>query len=190
MAQAQIEARQVLESKVQERTEALDRLAKTDALTELLNRRGMSERIAAEVSRSRRENGRVGLLWLDIDLFKEINDVHGHAMGDEALREVASLLLSLLRPYDSVARWGGDEYLVLTQSSTAEELHVLGERIRRAVAESRHLKDAKGVPLTLSVSVGGYLGEAGEDMETLQRADQALYDAKSAGRNCYRAYAG
>ncbi len=189
MAQAQIEARQVLESKVQERTEALDRLAKTDALTELLNRRGMSERIAAEVSRSSREMSRVGLLWLDVDLFKEINDIHGHAMGDEALREVAKLLLSLLRPYDSVARWGGDEYLVLTQSSDVEELHVLGERIRRAVAESRHLKDAKGAPLHLTVSVGGYLGEVGEDMESLlQRADQALYDAKSAGRNCYRAY--
>ena len=189
MARTQHEARQGLESKVNERTEALDRLSKTDPLTELLNRRGMHERLSAEISRAHRENGHVGLLWLDIDYFKEINDQHGHAKGDEALKTVAALLHTLLRPYDSVARWGGDEYLVLTQANDAQDVNTLGERIRSAIAESRRLQDAKGEPLRLTVSVGGYFDNNGDDIETmLQRADKALYDAKAAGRNCFRAY--
>jgi diguanylate cyclase (GGDEF)-like protein len=189
MARAQWEARLGLESKVKERTEALDRLAKTDSLTELLNRRGMSERINAEISRSRRQHGHIGLLWLDIDLFKEINDQHGHGKGDEALKAVAELVQALLRPYDCVSRWGGDEYLVLTQANDAHDLNTLGERIRSAIADTCRLQSDAGKPVYLTVSVGGYFADSGEDMESmLQRADKALYDAKAAGRNCYRAY--
>lgn len=190
MARTQYEARQGLESKVNERTEALNLLSKTDPLTELLNRRGMNERLAAEISRARREQGHIGLLWLDIDYFKEINDLHGHAKGDEALKAVAALLQTLLRPYDSVARWGGDEYLVLTQANDAQDVNTLGERIRGAIADNCRLQDAKGEPLRLTVSVGGYFDNDGDDIETmLQRADKALYEAKAAGRNCYRAFA-
>ncbi len=189
MALAQRQARLDLESKVEERTEALNRLAKTDPLTELLNRRGMSERIEAEISRGRRKQSHIGLLWLDIDLFKEINDQHGHAMGDEALKAVAMTLRSLLRPYDSVSRWGGDEFLVLTPAGDARDVNALGERIRAAIADTCGLPDTSGAPLRLTVSVGGYFADQGEDMESmLQRADRALYDAKDAGRNCYRAY--
>lgn len=189
MAQVQQEARQELESKVQERTEALDRLASTDSLTELLNRRGMSERIEAEISRSRRERSHIGLLWLDIDRFKEINDQHGHALGDQALKAVAGVLRGLLRPYDCVSRWGGDEFLVLTQSSDSSDVDALGERIRSVIAGSCHLQDAGGSPLPLSVSVGSYFSNNDEGMESmLQRADQALYEAKAAGRNAYRAW--
>ncbi|MDO9225844.1 MAG: diguanylate cyclase [Pseudomonadota bacterium] len=189
MARAQWEARRDLESKVNERTEALDRLAKTDPLTELLNRRGMSERIEAEISRSRREHSRIGLLLVDIDLFKEINDQHGHGKGDEALKAVASLIHAMLRPYDSVARWGGDEFLVLTQASDAHDLDAQGERIRAAIAETCHIAGAAGSALPLTISVGGYFANNGEDIESmLQHADKALYMAKDAGRNCYRAY--
>ncbi len=191
MARAQQETRQSLEGKVRERTEALEQLAMTDALTGLLNRRGMSERIAVEISRSRREHTPIGLLWLDIDWFKEINDRHGHAKGDEALKAVAELLHAMLRPYDSLSRWGGDEYLVLTPASDADDLHALGERIRLAMADTCRLKGIDATPLALTISVGGYLAAAEDDMETLlQRADQALYDAKASGRNCYRAYGG
>lgn len=190
MSQAQLQARQDLESKVQARTEALDQLTKIDPLTELLNRRGMSERLQAETSRARRQRGHIGLLWLDIDLFKEINDVHGHAKGDEALKRVAALIRAMLRPYDSVSRWGGDEYLVLTQPADAEDLDTLGERIRAAIADACHLRGGDGEPIPLSVSVGGYFAGSDEDVERiLQRADKALYAAKAAGRNCYRAYA-
>lgn len=189
MTRAQWEARRDLEGKVQERTEALDRLAKTDPLTELLNRRGMSERIEAEISRSRRAHSHIGLLLLDIDLFKEINDLHGHGKGDTALKAVAGLVHAVLRPYDSLARWGGDEFLVLTQASDAHDLDALGERIRAAVADSGHIEGADGAPVRLSISVGGYFANSGEDLESmLQHADKALYMAKDAGRNCYRSY--
>jgi len=189
MAESLWENRRSLESKVKERTEALDRLAKTDSLTEMLNRRGMIERIEAEISRSRREHAHVGLLWMDIDNFKEINDQHGHATGDQALKAVASLIRAVVRPYDSVARWGGDEYLVLAQAGDAADLEGLGERVRAAVADGCRLQGADGAPLRLTLSIGGYLARGGEDMEImLQRADQALYAAKAAGRNCFRAW--
>lgn len=191
MARAQWEARRDLESKVRERTEALDRLAKTDPLTELLNRRGMHERIEAEISRSRRERSHIGLLLLDIDLFKEINDQHGHGKGDAALQTVARLIHAMLRPYDSVARWGGDEFLVLTQASDAHDLDTLGERMRAVVADGGRIEGSDGAPVRLTISVGGYFAHSGEDLERmLQRADKALYAAKDAGRDCYRAYGG
>jgi len=157
----------------------------------LLNRRGMHERIEAEISRSRRAHSHIGLLLLDIDLFKEINDQHGHSKGDAALQAVAGLIHAMLRPYDSVARWGGDEFLVLTQASDAHDLNTLGERIRAAVADSGRIDGADGAPVRLTISVGGYFAHSGEDLESmLQRADKALYAAKDAGRNCYRAYGG
>jgi diguanylate cyclase (GGDEF)-like protein len=189
MAQAQQEARQSLEGTVQKRTEELLHLAKTDSLTELLNRRGMTERIEAEISRCRRENGHIGLLWLDIDLFKEINDQHGHAKGDAALIMVAKTLHALLRPYDNISRWGGDEFLALVPAREARDVNALGERIRVAIAESCRMQDASGMPLEITASVGGYFADPNDDLETmLQRADKALYMAKDAGRNCYRAY--
>ena len=189
LARIQQEARQELENKVEERTEALDRLANTDPLTELLNRRGMSERIEAEISRSRREQGHIGLLWMDIDLFKQINDAHGHAKGDEALKLVAVTLNSLLRPYDAISRWGGDEFLALISANDRHDVDALGERIRIAIADTCRLQDANGAAVHLSVSIGGYFADSTEDMEImLQRADKALYDAKESGRNCYRSW--
>jgi len=189
MSRAQWNARQELESKVKERTEALDRLANTDPLTELLNRRGMHERIEVEISRARRDHGHIGLLWFDVDLFKQINDQHGHAQGDEALKMLASAIRALLRPYDSISRWGGDEFLALTQAQDARDLDALGERIRIAIAETCRLPCEDGVSLRLTVSIGGYFANSNEDIETmLQRADAALYQAKAAGRNCYRAW--
>jgi diguanylate cyclase (GGDEF)-like protein len=189
LARVQQETREELENKVAERTEALDQLANTDSLTGLLNRRGMSERIEAEISRGRREQGHIGLLWLDIDLFKQINDQHGHAKGDAALKQVADTLRSLLRPYDGISRWGGDEFLALIPTSDARDVDALGERIRGAVAETCRLRDANGAPVQLSVSIGGYFADSREDMESmLQRADKALYFAKASGRNCYRGW--
>lgn len=189
MATAIGEARSSLESKVRERTEALDHLAKTDPLTGLLNRRGMGERFSAEISRARREKGHVGLLWLDVDEFKEINDQHGHDKGDAALQAVAAMLSALVRPYDTVARWGGDEFLVLTQAHDIADLRGLGERIHAAMHDTRLLLDADSHPIRVTLSIGGYCADAGDDMETiLHRADQALYLAKNDGRDCFRIF--
>lgn len=187
MARAVSEARQDLESKVQERTQALDRLSKTDPLTELLNRRGMSERLEAELERMAREARPVGILWLDVDRFKEINDQYGHATGDLALKAIAGIVEAELRRYDVVSRWGGDEFLVMLQPANTDVLAALGERIRSGVATCRTVLDPAGAVVALSVSIGGALARPGEDLDSLlHRGDTALYAAKAAGRNIVR----
>ena len=126
---------------------ALDRLSKIDPLTELFNRRGMAERLAAELGRGQREGKALGILWLDIDYFKEINDRHGHALGDQVLKQVAALISATIRSYDVAARWGGDEFLVLVYPTDQQHLDSLGERLRAAIASSRAVVDANGQPL-------------------------------------------
>ncbi len=187
MAATVLQARRDLEDKVSERTAALDRLTKIDPMTELFNRRGMSERLATELARARREHSRIGLLWLDVDWFKSINDGYGHAVGDEALKTVARTIQSLVRPYDVAARWGGDEFVVLLQGATPEALKAMGERLCAAVAAAKGLEGETGRALRLSVSVGGHLALPEETLDSvLNRADQALYAAKAAGRGCFR----
>lgn len=183
MAEAVHDERQNLERLVSERTEALDRLTKVDPLTELLNRRGMRLQIEGEMSRASRLGTRFGLLWLDIDWFKEINDRFGHGVGDQALLAVANLIRASLRPYDSASRWGGDEFLILLPSTDAASLQALGERIRLRVAET-DLGVAGNDALRLSVSIGAYYCQPGETLDSLlHMADKALYAAKAAGRD-------
>ena len=187
MAKSVTVSRRDLEFKVQERTIALERLTKIDPLTELLNRRGMSERIEAELKRARREGNRLGVLWLDLDGFKEINDRHGHAAGDQSLIAVASIIDATIRPYDVAARWGGDEFLVMLYPTDDETLQALGERLRQAIAGCRSVIGRNGTAIPLSASIGGHLAATGEEFNSvLHQADQSLYAAKTAGRNCCR----
>ena len=168
-----------LEDKVKERTEALDRLARIDPLTQLVNRRGMGELLEAAAHRAQREGHPYGVIYLDVDWFKQINDTQGHAAGDQALTTVADVLRSQIRPYDHAARWGGDEFLVLLSPCDAVTLQTLGERIRATVEQQT--RDS-GIPLTLSLGAclsGGRSGTA----EVLYRVDAALYAAKDRGRN-------
>lgn len=184
MRDAVRDARVELEDKVRQRTDALERLTKTDALTELLNRRGMVERMQVEVARATRQRRRIGVLWLDVDRFKEINDNHGHVLGDRALMAVAALIRSVIRPYDSAARWGGDEFLVLVADCDEDLLAALGERLREVVEDHDGLRAENETEVRLTLSLGAYLAKPGEDLErVLNRADKALYSAKAAGRN-------
>ena len=186
MAQTVCQTRNELEDKVKERTEALERLTHTDTLTELLNRRGMAEQIEAARSHSQREKKTFGLLLIDVDYFKGINDKHGHAVGDQALLLIAELMRAIIRPYDSAARWGGDEFLILLLDCDEATLTRLGERICTAVSETRRLSDLQNNPIRLSLSIGGTLVGL-EDVESaLVKADKALYAAKDAGRNGLR----
>jgi len=180
MAEAVRSHTRELEHRVAERTEALHRLASIDPLTGLHNRRGLNERLEAEISRALREQHTFGLIWIDIDLFKEINDYLGHATGDEALAAVGRLLTASIRPYDCAARWGGDEFLVLLSPCDLDTLSSLSERIRSGVERSIELPGDNG----LTVSIGACLAYPGDSLVTiLHRADQALYKAKAEGRN-------
>ncbi|PSF11829.1 GGDEF domain-containing protein [Marinobacter fuscus] len=171
-----------LEEKVADRTEELHRLARVDALTGLKNRRGLDEVIHEQIQRAERENTGFGLLWLDIDHFKEINDQLGHQAGDDILCRVALWLRAAVRPYDHPGRWGGDEFVVLLSPCDLETLEQIAARIRANVeAESQRSGTA------ITISVGGYFCQPGETLDTLLRnADQALYEAKDAGRNRVR----
>ncbi len=187
MAQAVAQARRELESKVQERTAALERLTRIDPMTELLNRRGMLMRLETELQRAQREDGQLGILWLDVDRFKEINDRFGHAAGDRAIKAIGRLIEQTVRVYDAVSRWGGDEFLVLLPRVNQNSLDMLGERLRSEIEKCRTVTSESGEVIHLSVSVGGHLQEANDTLDSLlNRGDQALFSAKSQQRNCYR----
>ncbi len=165
---------------------ALEEQATHDALTGLLNRRALLERLGAELSRVQRGTSNVGLLLCDIDHFKRVNDTHGHGAGDVVLREVARVLAQSCRPTDVVARYGGEEFVVVVPATSASELDAIAERVRRAV-ESLRVSSGES-PVTVTISLGGALALAGSAPRAdplIALADAAMYQAKRDGRNRY-----
>lgn len=162
----------------------LRQLASTDALTSLENRRSLDE-TAASIHDSGVANRRsYGLLILDIDHFKSINDRFGHPVGDAVLSTIAAALRDATRGSDRVFRYGGEEYVVIFPDATAATLSKLAERLRGAVAQCQ--VDANGEVVRVTTSVGAALFDPGETVgwrEILRRADAALYVAKQSGRD-------
>ncbi|MGC9400947.1 GGDEF domain-containing protein [Vibrio genomosp. F10 str. 9ZC157] len=182
MSEVILESKRDLEQKVQDRTAELERLTQIDPLTELYNRRGMTDRIEASLEKSASDNNQVGILWIDIDWFKSINDSYGHTVGDTVLVTIATILKNSIKPGDSAARWGGDEFLILIEHSDNNYLTELAERLRSSVAS--HPFDIEGV--STSVSIGCAASTNGQEMGSLlHNADKALYKAKEKGRNCF-----
>jgi diguanylate cyclase (GGDEF)-like protein/PAS domain S-box-containing protein/putative nucleotidyltransferase with HDIG domain len=161
-----------------------DRLARTDALTGIDNRRQFSDAIGREFARDDRESRGVGVVLLDVDHFKRVNDTHGHDVGDEVLVAVARRLAGAIRPYDMLARWGGEEFIVLVAGMTdvavlrriAEQLI---ETVRATPIETSH------GPLRVSASAGAasHTAQRASPEEVIDAADQAMYAAKRRGRN-------
>ena len=159
----------------------IEELARRDGLTGLLNRRAFFELAQATLERARDQPGPLTLLVLDADHFKLINDGHGHAAGDEALKLIAATLLGATRQYDLVGRIGGEEFAVLLRGAALDEASLVAERIVSAVRLADFRRGGRPVPL--SVSVGIAMLEPGLDLDGLfARADAALYAAKRAGR--------
>jgi two-component system cell cycle response regulator len=160
-------------------------LALTDTLTGLYNRRYASRHLATEVEQSKRTGKPLGLLLIDIDHFKTINDTHGHAAGDEVLRAVANRLSRHLRGFDTVARWGGEEFVVVMPEATLEVARSVAERLRRKVASGPVTISGGGGDVIVTVSIG--VAVTGDDVSTmddlLRAADAAMYFAKRNGRN-------
>jgi diguanylate cyclase (GGDEF)-like protein len=174
-----------LEAKVRERTEALQRLSEVDPLTGLLNRRGMMARFEQEISRQARQDGSLGLLLLDLDHFKEVNDTYGHAAGDLALCAAARVLGGVMRAYDHAARWGGEEFLILLPDCSEDDLLVIAERIRARIEALQIDTGQHRFSFTASIGAHRPLTPQTPDAMLLQ-VDRALYAAKAAGRNCVR----
>jgi diguanylate cyclase (GGDEF)-like protein len=172
-----------LKRQVAERTADLLALANHDALTGLLNRRGMDERLSSEMNRLRREHGSLGLLQLDLDHFKQVNDGFGHAAGDAVLEAVAACLRLQVRDYDACARWGGEEFLIaLFDIDRVDEVVQIAEKLRAAIAALSI--SWQGESISITTSIGALISQADEDIDRLlSHADAACYEAKSAGRN-------
>jgi len=176
-----------LEREVSERTEELKRLSERDSLTMLLNRRGMMERWEVETNRISRTGRQMGLLILDIDLFKQINDTYGHKAGDYVITSIAKAVKAAIRSYDHCARWGGEEFLVLLPDCTEEGLTATAEKIRQSISDLGI--DIGDSSISISVSLGGYMASHDESVDAMiGKADQAMYEAKRQGRDRYVRY--
>nr|WP_314900047.1 GGDEF domain-containing protein [uncultured Deefgea sp.] len=159
----------------------LEALAKTDGLTRLLNRHAFEAVLTQKRSELTRRLRSVSGILVDIDFFKQVNDQFGHTAGDEVLRQVANLLRKTARSSDTVARWGGEEFVILLDDCPKVLALELAERLRLAVAEFDFaLPDSFQITISLGV-VELLQGET--EVEFFQRADQLLYAAKSSGRN-------
>ena len=156
-----------------------EHLASHDALTNVLTRRVFLDACEQELARCRRHGRSMALLLLDIDHFKAINDTHGHQMGDRVLVDLVGRIASLLRRPDQLARFGGEEFVLLLPETSQEEAITVAERILAHVAEPRD-----GLP-PITVSIGVATNRSDEDRmdALLARADKALYKAKDEGRN-------
>jgi two-component system, cell cycle response regulator len=171
-----------LQDELRSRNEELDLLSRTDKLTELSNRRHLEEQAMILLSSSRRHNHSLGVLMIDIDRFKSINDSVGHAGGDDVLREVARRLSTPLRVEDVCGRWGGEEFLILLPITSLEEVELVGDRIRQSIA-STAISISTGANLDVTISVGCASGRGASWESLVERADSALYEAKETGRN-------
>jgi two-component system cell cycle response regulator len=163
----------------------LEELATTDALTRLLNRRALLDRLSVEVDRARRFKQQLSLLMLDLDHFKSINDRYGHLVGDDILRQIGTLLAGVARTIDVVARYGGEEFVLIVPETAMDGAAVFAERLRERIAEHQFDLGAEGIfHLTCSVGVATFPSPRVASTEDLfARADEALYRAKSGGRN-------
>ncbi len=159
----------------------LGRVARIDSLTNLHNRRHLEEQLTALLSAARRERRSLGLLLIDLDHFKRVNDSAGHAAGDRALQETARRLREVVRAEDVLGRWGGEEFLVIVPGSDARAAAILAERLR--VAMARTAVDLGGVSLDLTLSIGVAAGLDADAEDLLRDADAAMYQAKEEGRN-------
>jgi two-component system, cell cycle response regulator len=167
-------------SRLADETRQLAALARTDALTGLANRLHLEEHLGKAASAARRHQQPLSVLFIDIDSFKRINDACGYEVGDDVLRAVAHRLRATIRAEDLIARWGGEEFVVVLPATDAAGAVVSAERLRDALARDRVAVGDHEVQVTISV---GCASEGGEPGELIRQASRALRQAKLAGRN-------
>lgn len=163
----------------------LERLTTLDDLTGAYNRRYLDAYLELRTEEARRYQGRFAVVMLDIDGFKTINDTYGHQLGDLVLREVVRVLRSRLRVTDTVARYGGDEFVIVLLDATVDRAMRVSESLKHAAAELVVLSDDRSeVTTTLSMGVAAFPADAQTSEALLARCDERLYAAKQAGKNC------
>lgn len=168
---------------LQQQNRLLERLSVTDGLTGLYNRRKLDEILAEQMARYRRSRRPFSVLMLDIDYFKPLNDRHGHLLGDEVLMRVAGILAHTIRNVDFAARYGGEEFVIVLIDTMGEGALETAERVRVKVAEADYGTVAQRIAVTVSIGVASCREADATAEAVIARADQALYQAKEAGRN-------
>jgi diguanylate cyclase (GGDEF)-like protein len=165
--------------------EQTQRLATTDALTNLSNHRFFRDALALEIARASRLGYALGLLMIDIDNFKRVNDTFGHPVGDDVLRNIAQVLRTNLRQTDLAARYGGEEFAIVLPGLGPRGVRAVGEKLRRAVKDLQPLVADGSPPFQISISVGGVSASHPglNTVDLIRVADSALYAAKRRGRD-------
>ena len=167
------------EEKLMQLNELLERQAATDHLTGIYNRLRFNEFLAREIDEARRYGDALSLAMFDIDHFKQVNDVYGHAAGDAVLREVAGLIAGSIRKNDVFARWGGEEFMILSSHTDRDHMYGIAEKLRQIIASTRFTG-----PQQITCSFGVTQLDSNDTIESFTgRVDEGLYQAKSTGRN-------
>jgi len=162
----------------------LRKMATRDPLTELYNRRYLTDALMSKVARANRHGDALSIIMVDVDHFKKINDIHGHLVGDEVLKEIAKAITSVARREDIAARFGGEEFILVMDNCSLEDAQAKAEELRQKI----QLLHPKDLDITASFGVAG-LSETINDCTLLFTAvDKALYEAKNRGRNCVIVY--
>ena len=156
----------------------VQRMAQTDGLTKIANRRSFEQTLTTELNRAMRTKEPVSLVMLDIDRFKQLNDTHGHQRGDDVLREVAQLLQGASRDFDTPARYGGEEFAIILPGAELDEAKKVAQRLRKLILNAQ-----TSVPVTASFGVAAFPAQAADAQSLVLAADEALYSSKRTGRN-------
>jgi two-component system, cell cycle response regulator len=176
-------ARQLeLQQQLIEARDALEIQATRDGLTGLYNRRTVLNRLESELMRCCREGRPIGLALIDLDHFKNVNDTWGHLAGDAVLRQACARVEEIVRPYDLVGRYGGEEFIVVVPGAGREQMLRIGERVRACVADGPMTIDSGEIQVTCSIGVASMVDVASGNV-IIGAADEALYRAKDGGRN-------
>lgn len=164
-----------------------ERLSQTDDLTKLHNARYLRQFLLNEIRRARRYGSSVAALFLDLDDFKRVNDAHGHLAGSHVLMEMAGVILSSIRDTDAVARYGGDEFVIVLPDTQIELAGTVAQRIREKIAR-HHFTAGRNLTLSLTASFGvaAFPEHASSPQQLIAAADTAMYEAKAANKNCIR----
>jgi two-component system cell cycle response regulator len=179
-----------LQAELLRKKEEAVHLARTDALTQLMNRRAMLDVMRLDEDRMRRERRPLGMVMIDIDKFKDVNDTYGHAVGDMVLQETSKCFAQTIRGGDYVGRWGGEEFLIALPGADIIQCAEVAERCRNRIAALRFPLD-NGSVLSVTASFGTASAEGADRPELLElvnQADKALYWAKDSGRNRVKIY--
>jgi diguanylate cyclase (GGDEF)-like protein len=176
------------EKALREANEKLHALAVTDGLTGISNRRAIFERLRSEISRAVREKLPFCLIMLDIDHFKKVNDTYGHSAGDKVLIETVNRIKSVLRPYDIIGRYGGEEFIAGISKADSKICKVIAEKLRTCICERPFQIEDRKIDVSISLGVVNFIPSKDNDINDLldamiKVADIALYKAKEAGRN-------